>query len=59
MFDALQEFPEDLPIERDRSLPMEREQIVWKFGLIRIFVSIQLDDFCLVDDGALRGGFLG
>ncbi|WP_026079868.1 type II toxin-antitoxin system antitoxin VapB [Spirulina subsalsa] len=28
MFDALQEFPEDLQIERDRSLPMEREQIV-------------------------------
>ncbi len=27
MFDALQEFPEDLQIERDRSLPMEREQI--------------------------------
>lgn len=28
MFDALQEFPEDLQIERDRSLPMEREPIV-------------------------------
>ena len=28
MFDALEEFPEDLQIERDRSLPMEREQIV-------------------------------
>jgi len=28
MFDALKEFPEDLQIERDRSLPMEREQIV-------------------------------
>jgi len=27
MFDALQEFPEDLEIERDRSLPMEREAI--------------------------------
>jgi antitoxin VapB len=27
MFDALQEFPEDLQIERDRSLPMEREAI--------------------------------
>ncbi|MDJ1179226.1 hypothetical protein PJF56_10145 [Roseofilum sp. BLCC_M91] len=27
MFDALQEFPEDLQIERDRSLPMEREPI--------------------------------
>jgi len=25
MFDALQEFPEDLQIERDRSLPIERE----------------------------------
>jgi len=25
MFDALQEFPEDLQIERDRLLPMERE----------------------------------
>ncbi|MDJ1173541.1 hypothetical protein [Roseofilum capinflatum] len=27
MFDALQEFPEDLQIERDRSLPIEREPI--------------------------------
>jgi antitoxin VapB len=27
MFDALEEFPEDLQIERDRSLPMEREAI--------------------------------
>ena len=27
MFDALQEFPEDLQIERDRSLPMEREML--------------------------------
>ncbi|MBP0027315.1 type II toxin-antitoxin system antitoxin VapB [Roseofilum sp. Guam] len=28
MFDALHEFPEDLQIERDRSLPMQREPIV-------------------------------
>jgi len=25
MFDALQEFPEDLKLDRDRSLPIERE----------------------------------
>ncbi|MDJ1182189.1 hypothetical protein [Roseofilum casamattae] len=28
MFEALQEFPEDLQIERDRSLPIEREPII-------------------------------
>jgi antitoxin VapB len=27
MFDALEDFPENLQIERDRSLPMEREAI--------------------------------